>query len=186
MNGEKGLSSLVTVRVRDPRSCPDCVIESIILLNMMGYEGCPAQRTCSVIIPHDPTVKAAPVEDVAAIHEASDLVLSFKVVEADRAALRRRAAAVHLLLQLRELCHRQDFFDEQGGHRLELRHPLRPRNVRVETQVAEEDCHEFPYETQHGNELHNQLWQNKLCVTNWKSHDEFVDDAFQVSMLLWG
>lgn len=114
-----------------------------------------------------PTVETAPVEYVAAIREPSDLVLSLELVEAHRAPLRR---FLHRR-QLGEFRHRKDFPDEQGAGRFEFGHyPIGPGNVGFETQVAEDDGHELPDETQHGKEMHEQLWQHKLRIPHWKSH----------------
>lgn len=87
---------IFAVEIRNPRSCPEPLVEST--LHIFRYEGGSTQRTSPLIVPH-PTVETPLVEDVAAVREPSDLILTVELVEADGAALWR----VH---QLRELDHR--------------------------------------------------------------------------------
>ncbi|MCD7471332.1 hypothetical protein HAX54_011680 [Datura stramonium] len=95
-----------------------------------------------------PTVQTAPVEYMPAIREPSDLIVPIKLVQANRAALRR-------VNQLRELHHRQQLPDQRRRHRMELRVRFGSGRERhfgfeeiSETQNGEKRANELPDETQ--------------------------------------
>ena len=76
-----------------------------------------------------PTVKAAPVEHVATVGEAADLVAAVKLVEADGADLRQRVD------EIRELDDGQELADQDGGNGVGFRSgvgPGRPGDILVE------------------------------------------------------
>ncbi|MED6170895.1 hypothetical protein PIB30_035578 [Stylosanthes scabra] len=98
-------------KFRDGRSIPESVIEGS--LHIVRNERRPAQRAGPLLVPH-PTVKASPVEYVAAVSEASDLVLPLELVETHRAALLRGVR------HLRESDDREDFPDEECGDGVEF------------------------------------------------------------------
>lgn len=155
------------LKFRDPRSSPERLIECT--LQIVRYEWRTAQWARSLIVPH-PTVQTTSVEDVGAVREPSDLVVILKLAQAHGAAVGR----VH---HLREPHHRQDFTDQELRHGLEFRYAgirVGPGNVGfeevVEAQEAEEVANQSPDEAQYGEDLKNQLWEEKFCVTHWEPH----------------
>ncbi|CAL5442597.1 unnamed protein product [Camellia sinensis] len=97
---------LRAVKIGNPRCEPELLVESV--LQIVGYELGPTERTGPVVVVH-PRVDAAPVEDMAAVDQIPDLIVSVKLVKTHRAAL-------GLVDQIRELHHRQELPDQHRGH----------------------------------------------------------------------
>ncbi|KAJ1405987.1 hypothetical protein SESBI_25438 [Sesbania bispinosa] len=114
------------------------------------------------------------MEDVSTVRQPSDLIVFVELAQTDGAAF----GWVH---QLPELHHRQEFPDQERGNGIEFGcpgRPIGPCNVGfeeiVETQIAEKDGNEFPDETQEGEDVKNQFWEEKLCIAHGKSHDRYL------------
>ncbi|GFZ01451.1 brassinosteroid-responsive RING-H2 [Actinidia rufa] len=76
---------------------------------MTHYKPESIERAGAAIVVH-PTVKASPVEHVATVGEAADLVAAVKFVEADGTDLRQRVN------EIRELDDGQELADQDGGN----------------------------------------------------------------------
>ncbi|KAI7989437.1 hypothetical protein LOK49_LG13G01123 [Camellia lanceoleosa] len=110
---------------------PELLVEPV--LQIVGYELGPTERTGPVVVVH-PRVDAAPVEDMVAVDQIPDLIVSVKLVKTHRAALGR-------VDQIRELHHRQELPDQHRGQGEAFGSGL-PRNVWLqkigETQKSEQ------------------------------------------------
>lgn len=161
---------IFSVEIRNPRSCPEPLVERT--LHIIRYERGSTQRTSPLVVSH-PTVETTLVEDVTAVCELSDLILTLELVQADGATLRR----VH---QLRELDHREDFTHQKGGHGVKFRDSgglvlpcpagIVGFNEILETHTAEEERDELSDETQKGKCVEEQFWKEELCVAHWEPH----------------
>ena len=118
-----------------------------------------------------PKVEAAPVEHVATVGEATDLVAAVKLVKADGAALRRRVD------EIRELDDGQELADQDGRNGVGFRNGFgsgRPGDIRVEevgeAEEAYEGGDEDSDEDEDGEGLEEEFGKEELRVPDWEAH----------------
>lgn len=161
-------STVFTIQIptANSGSCPQPLIE--LLLQLVRHETRPTERTCHLVAVHPP-VQAATVKHVSAILQLPNFICGLEVIETDRAVV---CLGVHMVM---EHHHREDLTDQESGHGraivyLDVLENWFGLDEVRETHETEDRGYEGSDETKNRECLEEQLGQEDLRISDWKTH----------------